>query len=155
VKLSEQMRAYAPNDPEIVRGRIWLLIAIGLIVLFIAHTLFNDWKQGKTIADLVEFPAVMALLCVFLYRGSGVAKGCLGVLLTFLVGIFSLGVYAWIAPFTQDLRREVLLPHLIDTMNRDFLIFCAGLVYCWWTLLFSESTKTFLLYQRAKRKKRR
>lgn len=149
------MNKYSPSDPEIIRGRIWLLIAIGLIFLFVEKSLLADWRTGRALSELVEFPSVMMLLCVFLYRGSSLAKGCMGVLLTFLVGVFSLILYSWIAPYSKDLRQEALVSRLSATVNRDFLIFCVGLVYCWWALLFSDSVKVFLEFQQAKRKKRR
>jgi len=149
------MKANTLNDPEITRGRIWLLIAIGLIFLFVEKSLLSDWKTGRALSELVEFPSVMVLLCVFLYRGSNYAKGCLGFLFTFLVAVFSLGIYSWVAPYSHELRREVLVSRFTQTVNRDFLIFCIGLAYCWWALLFSDSVRAFMTFQRAKRKPRR
>ena len=80
-------------------------------------------------------------------------KSCLGVLFTFLVVVFSFALYVWIIHWNiLDMPRKVLVPHLMATLGPNFLGFCVGLVYCWWALIFSESVKAFLTYQRFKHK---
>jgi len=146
------MRSSSTSDSQqIKKGRILLLIAIALILVFVVSGFLGGLK-GQAISEMVMSLATWALLCVFLYRGSNNAKGCLGGMLTFLGVGLSFAILVLVACLTVPdmMRKEVPAPGLIGAIKLLGLFF--GLIYCWWALLFSKSVKAFQAFQRSNRK---
>ena len=141
------------DNAQIKRGRVQLLIAIALILIFGGGGLVNGLRTGQPIPELVGFLALWGLPCFFLYQGSAAAKSWLGCLLTLMLLVLSFAflcvVGCWTTP---ELRKEVSAPSFVWLIA--FLAPFAGLVYCWWALRFSKSVKAFLAFQQSRRRSR-